>query len=184
MTGYSGLIYTATLWLLQVQVRVVVQKLWRSAAIPVGATAQYEIYVASHRNLDVYVPRGGTHLQRGYRDVQPSRPPFHASPAVPKTPIEAQAPHLKEKCDISPSYDNFQLQQLNFECNFCQKAWKFCKILVLKPLFSMKICSQAPTFIANYPLTSPQVRKSGPHIYLPQKKLSAPPPPRMSQFQW
>ena len=31
-------------------------------------------------------------------------------------------------------YDNFQLQKLKFDCNFCQKDWKFCKISILKPL--------------------------------------------------
>ena len=67
-------------------------------------------------------------------------------------------------------YDSFQLQKLKFDCNFCH----FCKTSVLKPLFLMKICSQAPTFMAIYPLTRPQVRKSGWHI--PTRKKSWVPP--------
>ena len=118
---------------------------------------------------------GGTHLKRGTGMCGPQDPLF--TPLLPFTrpPVEAQVhskdPHLKEKCDISPpkqtffrKYDNFQLQNLKFDNNVCQKAWKFCKISILKPLFSMKICSHAPTFMAIYPLTSPQVRKSRPHL--------------------
>ena len=33
--------------------------------------------------------RGGTDIERWYGDVQPSRPPFHALPAAPKTPISS-----------------------------------------------------------------------------------------------
>ena len=35
-------------------------------------------------------PGGGTDLERGYGDVQPWRPPFHASPAAHKGPISKQ----------------------------------------------------------------------------------------------
>ena len=35
-------------------------------------------------------PGGGTDLERGYRDVRPWRPPFHASPAVRKGPISSK----------------------------------------------------------------------------------------------
>ena len=102
-----------------------------------------------------------------------TRPPVEAQ-------VHSQDPHLKEKCDISPSkqtfsrkYDNLQLQKFKFDCDFCQKAWKFCNISVLKFLFSMKISSQAPTFMAIYSITSPKFRNPG-RTYLPEKKLSAP----------
>ena len=71
--------------------------------------------------------------------------------------------HLKEKNVTFPlekqhffrKYDNFHLQKLKFDRNFCQKAQKFYKISVLKSLFSMKICSQALSFIAIYAAHKP-----------------------------
>ena len=56
---------------------------------------------------------------------------------------------------------NFSSRSSNLTAiDFRQKDWKFCKISVLKPLFSMKIRSQAPTFMAIFLLISPKVRES------------------------
>ena len=74
-------------------------------------------------------------------------------------------------------YDNFQPQKFKFDCNFRQKAWKLCKVSVLKPLISTKIHSQAPTFMAIYIHSrTPKFGNPG-RTYLPEKRLSAPPPP-------
>ena len=98
----------------------------------------------------------------------------------------SQDPHLKEE-NYAPlqsktffffflENDNFQLQKLKFDRNFRQTDWRFSKIPVLKPLFSMKIRSQAAptTFMVIYPHTKPQVRKSRQHIPTRKRKLSAP----------
>ena len=128
---------------------------------------------------------GGTDLERGYVDVRPWRPPFHASPAARKGPISSkwvssQDPLLR-KCG------NFGLYSLNFHPNFSSQAPNL-------EIFS----SQAPKF-RNFQLTSPQIWKfsahktpfsevnvssQAPHFGnpgrtpLPEKKLNAPPPPR------
>ena len=38
----------------------------------------------------VFDSGGGTDLERGYGDVRPWRPPFHASPAARKGPISSK----------------------------------------------------------------------------------------------
>ena len=84
---------------------------------------------------------------------------------------------LLQKQTFLRKYDNFDLQKLKFDFIFHQKACgKFCKISVLTskaPIFEENPLT-APTFIAIYPLTSPQVRKSGPHIPT-RKKVEYPP---------
>ena len=135
-------------------------------------------------NLDCWylTPRGGTDLERGYGDVQPWRPPFHASPAARKGPISR-----KRVCSQDPllrKFGNFSLHSFNFHPNFNSQAPKFGN-------FS----SQASKF-GHFQLTSPQILKfsthkppfseanvssQAPHFGnpgrtpLPEKKLSAPP---------
>ena len=125
---------------------------------------------------------GGTDLERGYGDVRPWRPPFHASPAARKGPISKSQftrPLLRK-------FGNFSLNSLNFHPNFSSQAPN-------SEIFS----SQAPKF-GNFQLTSPQIWKfsahkppfseanvssQAPHFGnpgrtpLPEKKLSAPLPP-------
>ena len=87
--------------------------------------------------------------------------------------------NFQEKCDTS-----FQKAKIKKIWQFSAQIWlqfsvkklgKFCKIPVLKPLFKVKSHSQAPAFIAIYPLTSPQVRKFRLHIPT-RKKVECPPP--------
>ena len=95
--------------------------------------------------------RGALTWKGGTGDVQPSRPSFHASPAVHKTPslgkslftrpsFERKMWHFHSKCN--DFLDNFQLQKLKFD----------------HPQFLFKnlknIRSKAPALDEN-PLTSP-----------------------------
>ena len=147
---------------------------------------RYLLIFITRVKIDTTSP-GSTHLKRGYGRAALNTP-FHASPAIHKTPSWGISPFTRPSFERKSvtfplqskyfvrKYDNFQLQKLKFDHKFCQKAWKFCKISVLMPLISMKIRSQATTFMAIYPLTSPQVRKSGPHIPTRKKKKVECPP--------
>ena len=42
------------------------------------------------------IPRGGTDLEKGYGDVRPWRPPFHASSAARKGPISSKRVRLQD----------------------------------------------------------------------------------------
>ena len=117
---------------------------------------------------------GGTDLERGYGDVRPWRPPFHASPAARKGPISSERVSSQD-----PFWENLEI--------LASAASIFTQILAHKPLNLEIFSSQAPKF-GNFPLTSPpfqrqmSVRKPhtseirAAHPYL-KKKLSAPPPP-------
>ena len=125
---------------------------------------------------------GGTDLERGYGDVRPWRPPFHASPAARKGPISSK--WVSSQDPLLRKFRNFGLYSLNFHPNFSTQAPNL-------EIFS----SQAPKF-RNFQLTSPQIWKfsahktpfsevnvssQAPHFGnsgrtpLPEKKLSAPP---------
>ena len=131
----------------------------------------------------MYPSRGGTDLERGYGDVRPWRPPFHASPAARKGPISSK--WVSSQDPLLRKLGNFGLYSLNFHPNFSSQAPNL-------EIFS----SQAPKF-RNFQLTSPQIWKfsahktpfsevnvssQAPHFGnpcrtpLPEKKLSAPPP--------
>ena len=79
---------------------------------------------------------GGTDLERGYGDVRPWRPPFHASPAARKGPISSK--RVSSQDLLLRKFGNFSLNSLNFHPNFS---------------------SQAPKF-GNFPLTSLQMQMS------------------------
>ena len=106
-------------------------------------------------------PQGGIDLERGYGDVRPWRPPFHASPATRKGPISvsSQDPILRK-------FGNFCLYRLNFHPNFSSQAPKFGNFQLTNPPFSE----------ANVSLQAPHFGNPG-RKPLPDKKLSAPPPP-------
>ena len=128
-------------------------------------------------------PRGGgTDLERGYGDVRPWRPPFHASPAARKGPISSK--RVSSQDPLLRKFGNFSLNSLIFT-----------QILAHKPPNLGIFSSQAPKF-GNFQLTSPQIWKlsahkppfseanvssQAPHFGnpgrtpLPEKKLSAPP---------
>ena len=102
---------------------------------------------------------GGTDLERGYGDVRPSRPPFHASPAARKGPISRS-----ESVHKTPFWENLEILP--------STALIFAQILSLKPP-NLKISahkppnletfsSQAPKF-GNFQLTSPQIWKFSVH---------------------
>ena len=123
---------------------------------------------------------GGTDLERGYGDVRPWRPPFHASPAARKGPISSKRVSSREP--LLRKFGKFSLNSLIFT-----------KILAHKPPNLEIFSSQAPKF-GNYPLTSPpfqrrmSVRKPhtseirAAHPYL-KKSWVAPPPRGWCKFR-
>ena len=133
---------------------------------------------------------GGTQLKKGYWDVWPSRPPFHASLAPRhKTPswgtslFTRPSGSFKENVTFllqSPEQPfqfrkdvNFQLQKLKFDRDFRQISWKFCKISVLKPLVSMHTAHTfARHFIRGPAHLGPQAEIRTAH-YLPEKTRSS-----------
>ena len=137
----------------------------------------------AHHCLVLVRGGGGTDPGRGYGDVRPWRPPFHASPATRKGPISSK--RVSSQDPLLRKFGNFGLYSLNFHPNFSSQAPNL-------EIFS----SQAPKF-RNFQLTSPQIWKfsahktpfseanvssQAPHFRnpgrtpLPEKKLSAPPP--------
>ena len=144
---------------------------------------------------------GGTDLERGYGDVRPWRPPFHASPAARKGPISSK--RVSSQDSLLRKFGNFSLYSLNFHPNFSSQAPKFgnfpltspqiCKFSAHKPPNVEIFSSQAPEF-GNFPLTSPpfqrqmSVRKPhtseirAAHPYL--KKSCGPPPPPGRAQNW
>ena len=126
---------------------------------------------------------GGTDLERGYGDVRPWRPPFHASPAARKGPnsgkrVSSQDPLLRK-------FGNFSLYSLSFHPNFSSQAPKFGNFQLTSPQIwkfsahkppNLEIFrSQAPLFRGKCQFASPTLRKSGPHTPT-WKKVECPPP--------
>ena len=133
-------------------------------------------------------PRGALTWKGGTGMCGPQEP-FQVSPVIHKTPSWGTSPFtrplLKEKCDISPpksnifrKFVNFQLEKLKFACNFHQKAWKFHKILVLKPIFFDEILT-GPHFHGNLLAhKSPSLKIQASYTYQKkQNKTSVCPPP-------
>ena len=131
----------------------------------------------------VQVP-GGTDLERGYGDVQPWRPPFHASPAARKGPISSK--RVSSQDPLLRKFGNFSLYSLNFHPNFSSQAPKFGNFQLTSPQI-WKFSAHKPQiwkFSAHKPpFSEANVSSQAPHFgnpgrTLPEKKLSAPPPPR------
>ena len=116
---------------------------------------------------------GGTDLERGYGDVRPWRPPFHASPAARKGPISSK--RISSQDPLLRKFGNFSLNSLNFHPNFSSHAPKFGHFQLTSPQILETFRSQAPLFRGKCQFASPTLRKSGPHTPT-WKKLSAPPP--------
>ena len=106
-------------------------------------------------------PRGGTDLERGYGDVRPWRPPFHASPAARKGPISSK----RENLEILAS-----------------TASIFTQILADKPPNLEIFSSQAPKF-GNFQLTSPQIWKFSAHKPPPFQRQMSVRKPHTSEIQ-
>ena len=81
----------------------------------------------------------GTDLERGYGDVRPWRPPFHASPAVRKGPISSK--RISSQDPLLRKFGNFSLYNLNFRPNFSSQY---------KPPNLESFSSQAPFFRGKY----------------------------------
>ena len=116
-----------------------------------------------------YHPGGGTDLERGYGDVRPWRPPFHASPAARKGPILSK--RVSSQDPLLRKLGNFSLYSLNFHPNFSSQASKFS---AHKPPNLEIFRSQAPLFRSKCQFASPTLQKSGQHTPT-WKKLSVPP---------
>ena len=124
---------------------------------------------------------GGTDLERGYGDVRPWRPPFHASPTARKGPISGK--RVSSQDPLLRKFGNFSLYSLNFHPKFSSQAPKFgnfqltspqiWKFSAHKPPNLVIFRSQAPLFKGKCQFASPTLRKSGPHTPT-WKKLRAP----------
>ena len=121
----------------------------------------------------VFDSRGGgsTDLERGYGDVRPLRPPFHASPAARKGPISSkrvssQGPLLRKFWNLVSTASIFT-QILAHK----PQIWKFS---AHKPPNLDIFCSQAPLFRGKCQFASPTLRKSGLHTPT-WKKVECPP---------
>ena len=114
---------------------------------------------------------GGTDLERGYGDVRPWRPPFHASPAARKGPISSK--RVSSQDPILRKFGNFGPYSLNFHPNFSSQAPKFGNFQLTSPQIWKFSAHKPPRGKCQF--ASPTLRKSGPHTPA-WKKLSAPPP--------
>ena len=104
---------------------------------------------------------GGTDLERGYGDVRPWRPPFHASPAARMGPILSK--RVSSQDSLLRKFGNFSLYSLNFHPNFSSQAPKFGNFPLTSPPNLEIFRSQAPLFRGKCQFASPTLRKSGPH---------------------
>ena len=127
---------------------------------------------------------GSTDLERGYGDVQPWRPPFHASPAVRKGPISSN--RVSSQDPLFRKFGNFCLYSLIFCPNFSSKAPKFGNFQLIS-LQIRKFSAHKPHF-GNFQLTSPpfseaNISSQAPHFGNPGptrphptwKKVECPP---------
>ena len=102
--------------------------------------------------------RGGTDLERGFGDVWPWKPPFHASPAVCKGPISS-----KRVSSQDPFWENVEI--------LASTASIFTQISAHKPPNLEIFSSQASKF-GNFQFTSPQIWKFSVHKPLFQRQIS------------
>ena len=94
---------------------------------------------------------GGTDLERGYGDVRPWRPPFHASPAARKGPISS-----KRVSSQDPFWEN--LESLASTASIFTQIWKFS---AHKPPYFEIFRSQAPISEANVSSQAPHFGNPG-----------------------
>ena len=106
-------------------------------------------------------PWGGTDLERGYGDVQPWRPPFHASSTARKDPISSK--RVSSQDPLLRKFWNFSLNSLNFHPNFSSQAPKFGNFPLTSPPFQRQMSVRKPH--------TSEIWAAHPHL----KKVSAPP---------
>ena len=116
--------------------------------------------------------QGGTDLERGYGDVQPWRPPFHASPAARKGPISSKT--VSSQDPLLRKCGNFSLNSLNFHPNLSSQAPKFGNFQLTSPQIWKFSAHKPPFSEANVSSQAPHFGNPG-RTPLPEKKLSAPP---------
>ena len=114
---------------------------------------------------------GGTDLERGYGDVRPWRPPFHASPAARKGPISSK--RVSSQGPLLRKFRNFSLYSLYFHPNFSSQAPKFGNYQLTSPQIWKFSAHKPPFSEANVSLQAPHFGNPG-RTPLPEKKLSAP----------
>ena len=117
-------------------------------------------------------PQGGTDLERGYGDLRPWRPPFHASPAARKGPISSKK--VSSQDPFLRKFGHFSLNSLNFHPNFSSQAPKFGNFQLTSPQFWKFSAHKPPFSEANISSQAPHFGNPG-RTPLPVKKLSAPP---------
>ena len=117
---------------------------------------------------------GGTDLERGYRDVRPWRPPFHASPAACKGPISSK--RVSSQDPLLRKLWNFSLYSLNFH-QLSSQAPKFGNFQLTSPqIWKFSTHKPPPPFQRQMSVRKPhtsEIRAAHPYL---KKKLSAPPP--------
>ena len=113
------------------------------------------------------IPRRGTDLERGYGDVRPWRPPFHASSAARKGPISSKI--VRSQDPLLRKFGNFSLTASIFTQILAHKPPSL-EILAHKPPNLEIFHSQAPPFSeANVSSQAPHFGSPG-HTPLPEKK--------------
>ena len=123
---------------------------------------------------------GDTDLERGYGDVRPWRPPFHASPAARKGPISSN--RVSSQDPLLRKFGNFSLNRLNFHPNFSSQAPKFGNFQLTSPQI-WKISARKPPFSeANVSSLAPHFGNPG-RTPLPEKSW-VPPLPRGFLVVW
>ena len=116
---------------------------------------------------------GGHWPRKGYGDVQPQRPPFHASPVVLNGFISSKL--VSSQDPLLRTFGNFRLYSLNFFQNFSSQSPKFGNFQFISPQIWKFFSSQAPSFRGKYQFASPHTSKiRAAHPYL--KKVECPPP--------
>ena len=117
----------------------------------------------------VNIRGGGTDLERGYGDVQPWRPPFHASPAARKGPISSK--RVSSQDPLLRKFGNFSLYSLNFHPNFSSQAPKFGNFPLTRPPFQRQRSVRKPH--------TSEIRAAHPYL----KKSWVPPPGEHTALQ-
>ena len=117
-------------------------------------------------------PPGGHWPRKGYGDVRPWRPPFHASPAARKGPISSK--RVSSQDPLLRKFGNFSLYSLNFHPNFSSQAPKFWNFQLTSPQV-WKFSAHKPPFQRHMSVRKPHTSEiRAAHTYL--KKSWVPPP--------
>ena len=115
---------------------------------------------------------GGTDLERGYGDVWPWRPPFHASLVVPKGPISSKS--VSSQNPLLRTFWDFSLYSLNFCPNLSSQAPKFGNFQFTSPKIWKFSAHKPPISEAKISSQAPRFGNPG-RIPLPEKKVECPP---------